>query len=65
MIALFGVPIHQASGEVEADAECALLQQEGIVDAVLREYVEKGASFDEHLSQKDANAFSYLPNDYI
>ena len=34
----FGVPYHDAPGE--AEAECALLQQEGIVDAVLTEDVD-------------------------
>ena len=38
LIALFGFPIHQAPGE--AEAECALLQQSGIVDAVLSEDVD-------------------------
>ncbi|KAH8820020.1 hypothetical protein F5884DRAFT_33930 [Xylogone sp. PMI_703] len=35
---LFGLPIHTAPGE--AEAECALLQREGIVDAVLSEDVD-------------------------
>lgn len=35
---LFGLPIHMAPGE--AEAECALLQREGIVDAVLSEDVD-------------------------
>ena len=35
---LFGVPYHDAPGE--AEAECAFLQQEGIVDAVLSEDVD-------------------------
>ena len=34
----FGFPIHLAPGE--AEAECALLQREGIVDAVLSEDVD-------------------------
>jgi len=34
----FGYPIHLAPGE--AEAECALLQREGIVDAVLSEDVD-------------------------
>lgn len=34
----FGFPLHYAPGE--AEAECALLQQEGIVDAVLSEDVD-------------------------
>ncbi|KAF2116222.1 hypothetical protein BDV96DRAFT_519429 [Lophiotrema nucula] len=34
----FGFPIHRAPGE--AEAECALLQREGIVDAVLSEDVD-------------------------
>lgn len=38
LIRLFGFPIHQAPGE--AEAECALLQREGIVDAVLSEDVD-------------------------
>ncbi|RXG50393.1 hypothetical protein VDGE_04066 [Verticillium dahliae] len=38
LIRLFGFPIHQAPGE--AEAECALLQQEGLVDAVLSEDVD-------------------------
>ncbi|GKT78982.1 flap structure-specific endonuclease [Colletotrichum tofieldiae] len=37
-IRLFGFPIHDAPGE--AEAECALLQQQGIVDAVLSEDVD-------------------------
>ncbi|KAJ0167581.1 Flap endonuclease GEN -like protein 1, partial [Colletotrichum tanaceti] len=35
---LFGFPVHDAPGE--AEAECALLQQKGIVDAVLSEDVD-------------------------
>ncbi|RFU34646.1 hypothetical protein B7463_g1747, partial [Scytalidium lignicola] len=38
LIELFGLPIHTAPGE--AEAECALLQREGIVDAVLSEDVD-------------------------
>ncbi|KAL0940796.1 Flap structure-specific endonuclease [Colletotrichum truncatum] len=38
LIRLFGFPIHDAPGE--AEAECALLQQQGIVDAVLSEDVD-------------------------
>lgn len=38
LIKLFGLPIHQAPGE--AEAECALLQQSGVVDAVLSEDVD-------------------------
>ncbi len=38
MLKLFGFPMHQAPGE--AEAECALLQREGIVDAVLSEDVD-------------------------
>ncbi|ROT43364.1 hypothetical protein SODALDRAFT_336741 [Sodiomyces alkalinus F11] len=38
LIRIFGFPIHQAPGE--AEAECALLQREGIVDAVLSEDVD-------------------------
>ncbi|KAH6676174.1 hypothetical protein F5X68DRAFT_116155, partial [Plectosphaerella plurivora] len=38
LIRLFGLPIHDAPGE--AEAECALLQQRGIVDAVLSEDVD-------------------------
>ncbi|KAI1213691.1 uncharacterized protein F4807DRAFT_408687 [Annulohypoxylon truncatum] len=38
MIKLFGFKIHDAPGE--AEAECALLQQTGIVDAVLSEDVD-------------------------
>ncbi|KAI0900273.1 hypothetical protein F4806DRAFT_448071 [Annulohypoxylon nitens] len=38
MIKLFGFQIHDAPGE--AEAECALLQQTGIVDAVLSEDVD-------------------------
>ncbi|KAI2468431.1 hypothetical protein F4781DRAFT_398264 [Annulohypoxylon bovei var. microspora] len=38
MIKLFGFQIHDAPGE--AEAECALLQQAGIVDAVLSEDVD-------------------------
>ncbi|KAI1799368.1 hypothetical protein F4811DRAFT_565649 [Daldinia bambusicola] len=38
MIRLFGFQIHDAPGE--AEAECALLQQTGIVDAVLSEDVD-------------------------
>ncbi|KZL78954.1 flap structure-specific endonuclease protein [Colletotrichum incanum] len=38
VIRLFGFPIHDAPGE--AEAECALLQQQGIVDAVLSEDVD-------------------------
>ena len=38
LIELFGFPCHDAPGE--AEAECALLQQEGIVDAVLSEDVD-------------------------
>ncbi|KAI5926068.1 hypothetical protein F4810DRAFT_622364 [Camillea tinctor] len=38
MIRLFGFKIHDAPGE--AEAECALLQQSGIVDAVLSEDVD-------------------------
>ncbi|KUJ15500.1 uncharacterized protein LY89DRAFT_783633 [Mollisia scopiformis] len=38
MLALFGYPYHMAPGE--AEAECALLQRDGIVDAVLSEDVD-------------------------
>lgn len=38
MLNLFGFPFHMAPGE--AEAECALLQKEGIVDAVLSEDVD-------------------------
>ncbi|KAK1595964.1 uncharacterized protein LY79DRAFT_544909 [Colletotrichum navitas] len=38
VIRLFGFPLHDAPGE--AEAECALLQQRGIVDAVLSEDVD-------------------------
>lgn len=38
MIRLFGFAIHDAPGE--AEAECALLQREGVVDAVLSEDVD-------------------------
>ncbi|KAH7135898.1 flap structure-specific endonuclease [Dendryphion nanum] len=38
LLKFFGFPIHQAPGE--AEAECALLQREGIVDAVLTEDVD-------------------------
>lgn len=38
MIKLFGFPCHSAPGE--AEAECAFLQREGIVDAVLSEDVD-------------------------
>ncbi|KAL8793867.1 MAG: hypothetical protein Q9195_003593 [Heterodermia aff. obscurata] len=38
LLRLFGFPIHLAPGE--AEAECALLQREGIVDAVLSEDVD-------------------------
>lgn len=38
LLKLFGFPSHNAPGE--AEAECALLQQEGIVDAVLSEDVD-------------------------
>ncbi|TPX10568.1 uncharacterized protein E0L32_008454 [Thyridium curvatum] len=38
LIRLFGFQIHDAPGE--AEAECALLQQQGIVDAVLSEDVD-------------------------
>ena len=38
MIRLFGFTVHDAPGE--AEAECALLQQQGIVDAVLSEDVD-------------------------
>jgi len=38
LIKLFGFPSHDAPGE--AEAECALLQKEGIVDAVLSEDVD-------------------------
>lgn len=38
LLHLFGFPYHTASGE--AEAECALLQKEGIVDAVLSEDVD-------------------------
>lgn len=38
MLKLFGFPFYQAPGE--AEAECALLQREGIVDAVLSEDVD-------------------------
>ncbi|KAK2008797.1 hypothetical protein LZ32DRAFT_609076 [Colletotrichum eremochloae] len=38
VIRLFGFPVHDAPGE--AEAECALLQQQGIVDAVLSEDVD-------------------------
>lgn len=38
LLRLFGFPIHMAPGE--AEAECAYLQQEGIVDAVLSEDVD-------------------------
>ncbi|KAK1979026.1 hypothetical protein LZ30DRAFT_751731 [Colletotrichum cereale] len=37
-IRLFGFPVHDAPGE--AEAECALLQQQGMVDAVLSEDVD-------------------------
>lgn len=38
LLTLFGFPFHTAPGE--AEAECALLQREGIVDAVLSEDVD-------------------------
>jgi Holliday junction resolvase YEN1 len=38
VLKLFGFPFHIAPGE--AEAECALLQREGIVDAVLSEDVD-------------------------
>ncbi|KAF4862236.1 Flap endonuclease GEN-like protein 1 [Colletotrichum siamense] len=38
LIRLFGFPVHDAPGE--AEAECALLQQQGIVEAVLSEDVD-------------------------
>ncbi|KFA79733.1 hypothetical protein S40288_00662 [Stachybotrys chartarum IBT 40288] len=38
LIRLFGFPIHDAPGE--AEAECALLQKNGVVDAVLSEDVD-------------------------
>ncbi|KAG8160230.1 hypothetical protein KVR01_009766 [Diaporthe batatas] len=38
MVRLFGFHIHDAPGE--AEAECALLQQQGVVDAVLSEDVD-------------------------
>ncbi|KAK1999524.1 hypothetical protein LX36DRAFT_690035 [Colletotrichum falcatum] len=38
VIRLFGFPLHDSPGE--AEAECALLQQQGIVDAVLSEDVD-------------------------
>ena len=38
LLALLGIPYHDAPGE--AEAECALLQQQGIVDAVLSEDVD-------------------------
>jgi Holliday junction resolvase YEN1 len=38
MLRLFGFPFHTAPGE--AEAECALLQREGLVDAVLSEDVD-------------------------
>lgn len=38
LLKLFGVPFHTAPGE--AEAECALLNREGIVDAVLSEDVD-------------------------
>ena len=38
LLSLFGFPIHMAPGE--AEAECALLQTRGIVDAVLSEDVD-------------------------
>ena len=38
LLHLFGFPFHMAPGE--AEAECALLQREGIVDAVLSEDVD-------------------------
>jgi holliday junction resolvase YEN1 len=38
LIRLFGFPIHDAPGE--AEAECALLQRHGVVDAVLSEDVD-------------------------
>ncbi|KAK6336603.1 hypothetical protein TWF718_009404 [Orbilia javanica] len=38
LIAAFGFPIHNAPGE--AEAECALLQKQGLVDAVLSEDVD-------------------------
>ena len=38
MVKLFGFHIHDAPGE--AEAECALLQQQGVVDAVLSEDVD-------------------------
>ncbi|KAF9869331.1 hypothetical protein CkaCkLH20_13198 [Colletotrichum karsti] len=38
LIRLFGFPVHDSPGE--AEAECALLQQHGIVDAVLSEDVD-------------------------
>ncbi|PHH51494.1 Flap endonuclease 1 [Ceratocystis fimbriata CBS 114723] len=38
IIRMFGLPFHDAPGE--AEAECALLQQRGVVDAVLSEDVD-------------------------
>ena len=38
MLKLFGFPFHDAPGE--AEAECALLQKQGIVDAVMSEDVD-------------------------
>ncbi|KAK2590154.1 hypothetical protein QQS21_012165 [Conoideocrella luteorostrata] len=38
LIRLFGFPVHDAPGE--AEAECALLQRHGVVDAVLSEDVD-------------------------
>lgn len=38
LLGLLGIPYHDAPGE--AEAECALLQQEGVVDAVLTEDVD-------------------------
>ncbi|KAL8664314.1 MAG: hypothetical protein Q9202_003129 [Teloschistes flavicans] len=38
LLQLFGIPFHTAPGE--AEAECALLQKEGLVDAVLSEDVD-------------------------
>ncbi|KAF2758460.1 hypothetical protein EJ05DRAFT_485587 [Pseudovirgaria hyperparasitica] len=38
LLKMFGFPIHMAPGE--AEAECALLQREGIVDSVLTEDVD-------------------------
>ncbi|TGZ83730.1 hypothetical protein EX30DRAFT_327391 [Ascodesmis nigricans] len=38
LLKIFGVPFHTAPGE--AEAECALLQKEGIVDAVMSEDVD-------------------------